>query len=668
MFSTQSAQSTLPLQNQLNSPLVGSLTTPDQVGTLSDPIGNQTLFHASAGDLATQSLVTPISNYSNLVSPVVTLDPSIIVWFSDNTMAGATQVSSLSSVQTFNNFVGSSDTQDYYRFNLAYGGSFNLSLTGLSADADVYLMNSVGSVIASSTRSGAQDEAINVAGLAAGDYYVRVFQFNGDTNYTLQLSGNNPSNLLPVETNVGLLSGTQTFSGYMSNLNTADTYSFSVMDALTWNGWIPTWQSTNINITLSGLSSDADVRLIRDANGNGIIDGSDVLTGSYRSGSVAEWISSSLSTGTYFVQVYQYSGNSNYHLSISTGDWYSQNLSDAGIIGEARYAARDGQISRNDMMAILRETKDYGTIDATEVTDLRRLLSDRGYLMPEHVRVLTNKTINGNVANTRSGIGNLFAGSSATQMENLIGKWFLGNDRPTAIAYNKSTAYGYQYVSGSLFQGGISAQDVQQQDVADCYFMASLAATAAQNPSNISSLFIDNYDGTYTVRLYNNGVADYVTVDRYLPVNASGNAVFGGWGGGHYSSSSNELWAALLEKAYAQFNEEGWIGQDNTNSYNGPSFSSPIDAGIGWGYTNVALSHVTGVNAGWSSNMNTTNILNAFNAGRRIVLNDSSHAYAVIGYNNATNRFIVYNPYGSTTQYTHAQLASTFSGWAATNS
>lgn len=88
-------------------------------------------------------------------------------------------------------------------------------------------------------------------------------------------------------------------------------------------------------------------------------------------------------------------------------------------------------------------------------------------------------------------------------------------------------------------------------------------------------MFIDNGDGTFTVRFFNNGVADYVTVDRYLPT-TSNRAAYAGWGGGEASSSMNELWVALAEKAYAQLGASGWSRPgNNRNSY------SDIEGG-GW--------------------------------------------------------------------------------------
>jgi Clostripain family/Bacterial pre-peptidase C-terminal domain len=89
------------------------------------------------------------------------------------------------------------DTQDFYRFNLAKTSNFSLSLSGLSADADVEIIRDLnlnksindGEVIASSSSSGIIPESISILGLDAGDYFVRVTPFgNAATDYTLSLT------------------------------------------------------------------------------------------------------------------------------------------------------------------------------------------------------------------------------------------------------------------------------------------------------------------------------------------------------------------------------------------------------------------------------------------------------------------------------------------------
>ena len=104
-----------------------------------------------------------------------------------NTLATARSIGALSTAQSFSDWVGSADANDYYSFSLQQAGNFNLSLSGLSADADVKLLSSSGSVLASSTNGGAASESI-VRSLAIGSYFVRVYPFSGSTNYILTLS------------------------------------------------------------------------------------------------------------------------------------------------------------------------------------------------------------------------------------------------------------------------------------------------------------------------------------------------------------------------------------------------------------------------------------------------------------------------------------------------
>nr|NCQ97168.1 peptidase S8 [Microcystis aeruginosa W11-03] len=91
----------------------------------------------------------------------------------DNTLATARSITIGATPTTYSDFVGSTDTNDYYRFSLGTTSDFSLNLTGLSADADVSLLNSSGSVITSSTNGSTSSESITRQ-LSAGTYYVRV--------------------------------------------------------------------------------------------------------------------------------------------------------------------------------------------------------------------------------------------------------------------------------------------------------------------------------------------------------------------------------------------------------------------------------------------------------------------------------------------------------------
>jgi len=105
-----------------------------------------------------------------------------------NTLATARAITVGSSTTSYTDWVGSTDTNDYYSFSLANSSNFNLSLTGMTADGDVQLLNSGGSVIASSTNGGTASESIT-SQLSAGTYYIRVYPYqSANTNYNLAVS------------------------------------------------------------------------------------------------------------------------------------------------------------------------------------------------------------------------------------------------------------------------------------------------------------------------------------------------------------------------------------------------------------------------------------------------------------------------------------------------
>ncbi|MGI0485045.1 pre-peptidase C-terminal domain-containing protein [Pantanalinema rosaneae CENA516] len=573
-----------------------------------------------------------------------------------NLLPREVDLGNLSTPQTHSGVISSTNTADIYRFSLTTASSFNLGISGLSADTDVRLIRDINSngridldeVLASSTRSSSADEAINLAQLDAGNYFVQVYQHSGDTAYSLRLSTGS-SNLLPAEIQVGALNGTRRFSGSVGNSNTADVYQFNLA-AL-----------TNFDLTMTGLSADADVRLIQDANSNGILDPTEILNSSTWGGIHSEGLRQTLNAGTYFVQIYQFSGETNYSLSLSIGDWYSQHLTDFGVIGLARDYLADNYLSRNEMMALFRETEDEGSISTDEVTDLRMFFNGFSSQMPDYVRILSNRVINPTDANIRSGIGNLAGGAASSQMEQLIGKWFLGNDRPDVPPNPNGNARGYRYLSGALFQTGISYNDIDQGGLGDCYFLASLAGTACQSPEVIQNMFIDNGDDTYTVRFYNGSEVDYITVDRYLPVDVvTGHLLYAGRDSGlSYSSPDNELWVLLAEKAYAQLNEIGWLGRgSNTSSY------PAIEGG-----SMSAISHITGRNTSGYRSLSADGldtVVDMFYNGRIIYLSTGGHALTITDYDAMTQQFTVYNPWGSsdTRQYTWSEMVNTFvGGW-----
>jgi hypothetical protein len=347
--------------------------------------------------------------------------------------------------------------------------------------------------------------------------------------------------------------------------------------------------------------------------------------------------------------------------------WLSANLRDRGLIDLTNTLAKDGQLVRTDMIALFRNAGDQGIVDATELLDLQTIVNNAvRFQMLDHVRVLSSKIAHGTIANVRAGIGNLVGNSTLNQLERLIGKWFLGNDRPAAPGGYTLTYR--EFKTGSLFgnDNQFSYQDVKQGYLGDCYFLASLAANAQQRPSNIREMFIDNGDGTFTVRLYGQtngkiaGAADYLTVDRWLPTNVSANG-YTGQRFAYFDEANVGLWVALAEKAYAQFAESGVTQRDfNLNSY------GEIEGG--WGYR--AMPSISGISGGYYAGTSWSNtgprtgefpglaaIDNLLKSGKALTADTGYyttlnivqwHEYMVVGVDLSRGTVTLYNPWGVT--------------------
>lgn len=105
-----------------------------------------------------------------------------------NSAAEAMALGRLSGSRTVTDAVSSLDRNDFFKFSIGQAGAFNLRLTGMTADADVQLLGGDGrTVLATAQNSGAANESMT-RNLTAGDYYVRVYQYSGNTNYSLSLS------------------------------------------------------------------------------------------------------------------------------------------------------------------------------------------------------------------------------------------------------------------------------------------------------------------------------------------------------------------------------------------------------------------------------------------------------------------------------------------------
>jgi hypothetical protein len=92
-------------------------------------------------------------------------------------------------------WVGPADTNDYFKFTVTRPSQALFTLDRMSADADLYLYDASGRLVASSTRAGANNEQISRS-LSTGTYFLRVTPYgSAQTNYHLVINvwGTGPS-------------------------------------------------------------------------------------------------------------------------------------------------------------------------------------------------------------------------------------------------------------------------------------------------------------------------------------------------------------------------------------------------------------------------------------------------------------------------------------------
>jgi hypothetical protein len=98
-------------------------------------------------------------------------------------------------------------------------------------------------------------------------------------------------NSLANSTNLTIAPSNQTVNDSVSSTNLVDTFRFTTTAA-----------RSSVNLRLTGLSGDANLGLIRDLNGNNLVDANEVLASSINTGTLAELINlADLAPATYFV-------------------------------------------------------------------------------------------------------------------------------------------------------------------------------------------------------------------------------------------------------------------------------------------------------------------------------------------------------------------------------
>ncbi len=115
----------------------------------------------------------------------------------------------------------------------------------------------------------------------------------------------NPGNTLGTALDIGNLDRDFSFVGNVSPEDTTDVFRLNLTG------------TASLNIELQGLSADADLYLVRDFNGDRLVNNNEIIGASEKYGNLAESLSlNSLAPGEYFVLVSQYEGRTAYNLNI----------------------------------------------------------------------------------------------------------------------------------------------------------------------------------------------------------------------------------------------------------------------------------------------------------------------------------------------------------------
>jgi trimeric autotransporter adhesin len=351
-----------------------------------------------------------------------------IVLMADNSLAKAQSLGVLDGNSVIKrDALSKRDRVDYFKFTLNRSSNAKFKLAGLSANADLALLDNTGKAIERSNKGGNKPEKLQRQ-LAAGTYYLQVKGQGGATGYKLKSSavaagsgGTSPGTGTadnPID--LGILTGGPVGRSRETagDFKSPRVYKFKLA------------QITDISAALSQVSGSGRLEIFYDANGNGRLD-ADQLIGVESDKSVAFGSASTSANdpissvvlpaiGTYFVQVERDLSSSNiqYDLNLTANPIFPSNLAiDPG--SEPTTAYNLGTLSKGGSF----EAKDYvGGLDATDV--FRFTLSEAAKVTFGKVefgdinittRVYQDKN-NNNILDSSDAIGEYFAGQTSQNL------------------------------------------------------------------------------------------------------------------------------------------------------------------------------------------------------------------------------------------------------------
>ncbi|TVQ22202.1 MAG: hypothetical protein EA367_04520 [Leptolyngbya sp. DLM2.Bin15] len=429
-----------------------------------------------------------------------------------NTRSQAPRIQLGSRPSTFTDVVSRSDPNDYYQVRFQQRTSFDLTLSGLRANANVELQGRNGRRIARSARPGRQNEHINL-NLDPGIYYVRVYQGQGNTRYQLRMSAHvdRAGDSRGQARAIVASDRPRTFRDYVGPSDRNDFYRFTLDEA------------REIDLRLSNLQANADLRLL-DNRGR-------LLEASTQAGTRNERITRELEAGTYYLRVTPRGrAQTRYALSVQANPLLTQTFTQEWIsqIGTAANDYAYGIVvdSRNRVYIAGTTEGNLAGTSAGGQDAFIAAFNARGRLL-DIDQVGTNRT-------------DIFSGLAIDANDNLyaVGTWNLG--RPSLSPFFQGSGdvvlAHYRTINGELVSQAQDTLDIRTLDSAadvavDANGTVLLAGAAVQvSLSPTSDTFVASYTSGGSLQQRS---GDFNTISRQaaatsIAVDAAGNIYVAG--------------------------------------------------------------------------------------------------------------------------------------------
>lgn len=249
--------------------------------------------------------------------------------FTSHSLNTSLSINITATPQTFAGSLGRRNSDDCYSFSLSGRSSLSLSLDGLSADADLQLLDSNGSIIAGSHNRHNTVESLGIT-VGAGTYYIEVSRIGiANTPYNLKAFTNEAPQSLQ-------------FNTYKSSYEAGESVNLSNTRVFDANG-----ANDIVRVDFWLQKDGSNWQDISDAVQFNV-DSADSRYGSFT------YSLNSLSSGNYQLQAKAYdklgASTQTTQTIFKVGaalDWFDQNIQDEVIRSAARSRFSDGWLNRD---------------------------------------------------------------------------------------------------------------------------------------------------------------------------------------------------------------------------------------------------------------------------------------------------------------------------------